>query len=347
MKYIPSKFKHIVKEFVYQFFVLILMFMFFTYQHAESEYITIRDVVGLNKLSFFFNYMLAAYTINYVLLVKFYYKKKEAWFFFLVGVLIALVILVDEFILEQIFYPDTRGLYFPGLFFTLSETLPIMIITMAFKFGWDFYEKQKEIEDLKFLVKESELQFLKSQINPHFLFNNLNNIYSYALEGSTKTASIILELSSVLRYMLYDCTDDFVSLSKELSHLKHFTALNELQIESRGIISYTEDIQNGNFKIVPLILVVFIENAFKHSSCSQSENIIITINVSVSDIGLLEFKCSNTYINGYNNEIFTKGLGLQNVKKRLELIYHGNYNLEVKDTGELYDVNLKMRLYNE
>lgn len=130
------------------------------------------------------------------------------------------------------------------------------------------------------MVKDSELQFLKSQINPHFLFNNLNNLYSHAIENSPKTPSIIIELSSVLRYMLYDCKENYVSLEKEISHLKNFTELYKLQIEHRGNIQFkTDTFENSKFKIAPLILMVFIENAFKHSTSNQSDNIHITINV--------------------------------------------------------------------
>lgn len=122
---------------------------------------------------------------------------------------------------------------------------------VAFKLAWDASVKQREVNELKDLIKESELQFLKSQINPHFLFNNLNNLYSYALDNSPKTPSIILELSSVLRYMLYDCKENFVPLAKEIKHLKNFTALNELQIEDRGSVRFETENLGGNYTIAP------------------------------------------------------------------------------------------------
>ena len=131
------------------------------------------------------------------------------------------------------FFPESRGAIFPGYFLTLFEFLPLIAILVGAKFAWDAHIKQREVDTLKTEVKASELQILKSQINPHFLFNNLNNLYSSAIiESATpKTASIILELSAVLRYMLYDCEEDYVLLNKEIEQLQSFIALNELQIE--------------------------------------------------------------------------------------------------------------------
>src|SRR5690606_22740068 len=122
-----------------------------------------------------------------------YYKKKPFFFAASVLALLVIVVLLDEYFLEQIYFPDTRGSHFPGVSFTIIETLPIILIFVLFKFVWDFYRKQREMDELKSLVQESEIQFLKSQVNPHFLFNNLNNLYAKALKNSPKTPTIILE----------------------------------------------------------------------------------------------------------------------------------------------------------
>jgi len=282
--------------------------------------------------------------INYVLLPHFFYRKKYLLFFFYVAIMVALIIAVEELVLEQIYYPDTRGKYFPGIVYSLLDVLPVITILAGFKFAWDASTKQMEVEQLRTSVKESELQFLKSQINPHFLFNNLNNLYSYAIEQSPKTPSIILELSSVLRYMLYDCKEKFVPFPKEIEHLKNFTKLNELQIEERGKITFnSENIQTG-YEIAPLILTVFIENAFKHSTASQSKDIFIDIKVKVSDKGMLDFECRNSFRPIGNTESLSKGIGLENVKKRLQLLYPNAHELHIQDEQNVYYVHLKMQL---
>ncbi len=181
----------------------------------------------------------------------------------------------------------------------------------------------------------------------HFLFNNLNNLYAYALENSSKTPTIILEISSVLRYMLYDCKENFVPFYKELEHLKNFTALNELQIEDRGIINFrTKNLREG-YQIAPLILMVFIENAFKHSTASQSDNILIDISIGMSTAGELEFYCKNTFRKKTNTDNLSRGIGLANVKKRLDLLYPSLYRLDIVENTNEFIVNLSMQLKAE
>lgn len=302
------------------------------------------NVLSTQELSFFSNYALAAGLMNYLLLPRYLYRKRHLMFSFLVVLIIALVIVIEELILEPIFFPDTRGKGFPGLLFTLVEVTPIIAILTGFKFGWDALGKQREVETLKAAVEESELQFLKSQINPHFLFNNLNNLYAYAIEQSPQTPDIILELSGVLRYMLYECKEKYVPLSKEIEQLENFTKLSQLQIEDRGRISFDKRGQFRGYQIAPLIMIVFIENAFKHSQSSQSKDIYIDISVEITEDGRLHFSCSNNYEQRTNTENLSKGIGLENVKKRLEILYPGAYELEIEQKQSQYRVKLIMQL---
>ncbi len=258
--------------------------------------------------------------------------------------LLLMVILVDEFILEKLFYPFTRGTYFPGVLFTIIETLPIILIFVVFKFAWDFNRKQREVEELKSLVQESEIQFLKSQVNPHFLFNNLNNLYAKALKSSPKTPEIILELSSVLRFMLYESREDFIPFSRELEHLQSYTSLFVLQIENRGEVQFQTDLESNQFTISPLLLVVFVENAFKHGAGSQSKGIRIDISIQVTAVGQLSFVCANNHSPHYKARQSASGIGLENVKKRLQLLYPNQHRLSITDDGERFEVNLSMQL---
>lgn len=326
------------KELCYQLFVTIVLFLFFSFEQDGTE------KISAFKVSFFFNYLICSQIINYLLLPRLYYKKKYFLFFLFVSFCILAVIIIDEYVLEKIYFPTTRGSYFPGVWFTLVETLPVILIFVGFKLAWDFSFKQREIENLKSLVQQNELQYLKSQINPHFLFNNLNNLYAYAIENSPKTPSIILELSSVLRYMLYDCKENFVSLSKEINHLKNFTALNELRIEERGIVKFNQKIVSNQFNIAPLILTVFVENAFKHSTSSQSDHIFINIEVDVNLDGDLTFICENSFYTQSNNDHLSKGIGLENVKKRLNILYPENHHLKITDKNNTYKTVLNLKL---
>ncbi len=339
MQHIYRQLSNNSKEIFFQLLLHVLLFIFFSFD---------RHQVGMHmyKFVFFINYAFGALLINHILLPHFYYKKKYLCFAFSIILVLAAVILVEEFVLEKIYFPTTRGRRYSGLFYSLLKTLPIITILSGFKFAWDLSKKQLEVEELRASVKESELQFLKMQINPHFLFNNLNNLYSYAIENSPKTPSIILELSSVLRYMLYDCREDFVSLSKEAEHLRNFTRLNELQIENRGTVGFSANGTESGYQIAPLILMVFIENAFKHSTASQSKDIFIDIAINVTDKGELHFECRNSFRRITNTDNLSNGIGMRNVKKRLELLYPDHHKLYVQESHNLYIVKLKMQLKN-
>ncbi|WP_435137113.1 sensor histidine kinase [Formosa sp. A9] len=343
---ITSFLKNNYDELIFQTIVTVLLFLVYSYNQENANYYTQSNITAIPyKIPFFLNYAIGAWLISYVLLPKLYVKKDIL--FFTIGLIIieGVVIIVDEFILEKIYFPTTRGTYFPGVIPTLIETQPVIITIILFKFVWNFHKKQREVKQLKNLVKDSELQFLKSQINPHFLFNNLNNLYSHAIENSPKTPSIIIELSSVLRYMLYDCKENYVSLEKEISHLKNFTELYKLQIEHRGNIQFkTDTFENSKLKIAPLILMVFIENAFKHSTSNQSDNIHITINVKTSEQGVLKFSCKNNYIVSNKKSNLESGIGLENVKKRLMLLYPKKHDLNIEMTNNIYKVELSINL---
>lgn len=325
------------KEVFFQVVLHVVLFLFFSFDRNEPE-------IQQFKIMAFLNYAVGALIINYTLLPHFFYKKKYFKFFLSVALVVALIIVVEELVLERIYFPDTRGKYFHGIFYSLLDVMPVITILVGFKFAWDAALKQREVDQLRSSVKESELQFLKSQINPHFLFNNLNNLYSYAIEQSPKTPSIILELSSVLRYMLYDCKEDFVALPKEIEHLKNFTQLNQLQIEDRGKVSFKSENIDSQYLIAPLILTVFIENAFKHSTASQSSDIFIDILIKVSDEGEMDFECTNSFQAIGNTENLSKGIGLRNVKKRLQLLYPEAHDLAIEDDNGRYHVRLKMQL---
>lgn len=293
---------------------------------------------------FFLNYAAAAYIINYWLLPKYLYLKKYFLFTLLLAAVIGLAIFIEEGVIEQIYYPDTRGSRFPGIAFNLLTAMPIITILTGFKFAWDALTKQQQVEQLQSAVKESELQYLKSQINPHFLFNNLNNLYAYALEKSPKTPDIILELSGLLRYMLYECKAEFVPLQKEVKQLENFVSLSKLQLEERGEVEFKVNLHGVGYEIAPLILSVFVENAFKHSLSSVSDDIKIEISLEITEEGRMHFLCSNSFSEQTNTDELSNGIGLKNVIKRLNILYPKAYQLHINTDNEMYTVRLTMDL---
>lgn len=339
LKSITNIFTRIPKDVWIHLILVVLFFLTKIFGHHSHN----RPHFHTFEVWFFANYFIAIIAINYWLLPRFFYQKK--YWQFTVGVVIAftVVIIIEEFVLEQIFFAQSRGTYFPGIFYTLGDVTPPILFFVGAKLGWDMHIKQNELDKLKNLMTESELKFLKSQINPHFLFNNLNNLYAYALENSPQTPTIILQLSSLLRYMLYDGAESQVALEKEIKYLKDFVDLQKLQIEDRGHILFETKGNISNLHIAPLILVVFIENCFKHSTSSQARDIYINIHIEVKN-NWLELHCNNTFSDNKNTDDIARGIGLANVKSRLALLYPQQHLLSIEQKNNVHEVRLKLNL---
>jgi LytS/YehU family sensor histidine kinase len=198
----------------------------------------------------------------------------------------------------------------------------------------DYLLEQKE-------KTNAELQLLKAQIHPHFLFNTLNNIYSFSLENSAKTPEMILKLSSLLNYMLYDCRATHVSLEKEIEIMKNYIDLEKERYGNKLEVSLNieGDIKNKN--ISPLLMLPFLENAFKHGTSEQLEKPWLNLDIVVKQNNF-RFKIANS-----KNETALsseKGIGVENVKKRLSYLYPGKFELKMNDEGNFYVVSLSIEL---
>ena len=300
---------------------------------------TVRPV----EVAFFLQYALAAGVVSYALL-PYLYRGAYGYFGAGVVVLLAVVIVSEEVILEPLFFSGSRASMFPGVLYTLTEVLPLIAILAGGKFAYDAIRQQRQLADLRLAVREGELENLRAQINPHFLFNNLNNLYSHAVEQSARTPEIILGLAGALRYMLYESRAERVPLLREVEQLRHLVRLGELQIEERGCVRLRLSGPLGSLRIAPLLLNPFVENAFKYAMASQAEAIEIHISLRVTPPGTLSFTCSNTYAAGYRGDETGSGIGLANVRKRLELIYPAAYTLTVIPGPTHYRVTLQLQL---
>ncbi|WP_372949533.1 sensor histidine kinase [Mariniphaga sp.] len=299
-----------------------------------------------HKIVYKLNYIFAALTVNYYLLPRYFYAKKYGAFVFCFIIVLAAVVIIDEYLVEWLFYRNSPRYENVLYLMTLIQSLPTILLIIGFKFAWVATQKQQKIDSLKRMVAESELQFLNSQINPHFLFNNLNNLYAFALENSPKTPEIILQLSSILRYMLYDCRDKTVLLSKELDNLNDYIELSKLQLGDEGRVTFNVEGDPGTLRIAPLILMVFVENAFKHAPASQLSDVQINISVKVLN-NTLSFYCENNYSGQTNTDNLSNGIGLKNVKGRLDLSYPDKYKLTIETKNNWYKVFFKIDLSDD
>ncbi len=222
------------------------------------------------------------------------------------------------------------------------------LVTMAKYFKDNFIQQYLENQQ-KQLQLHSELENLKAQIAPHFLFNTMNNFYGLAVARSEKLPVLMVRLSELLRYALYETKNPTVSLSQDVSSLKSYIELEKIRLEDNLEFSLQSNVpENCRFEIAPLLLVVFVENAFKHAKKVQDQAMRIGINMHISDDGMFVFQAENNCLpNVADCPGPSNGIGLENVKKRLEVLYpHSLHQLNIEQTASEFKVRLKINLQN-
>lgn len=242
---------------------------------------------------------------------------------------------------------DSKQIFNPRrtmrLVYWFTQNFAIYFLSTAFKTSQIALRREKEAADLKSENLNSELKFLRSQINPHFLFNSLNNIYALSVSKSDKTPDTILKLSDMLRYIIYDCNSDRVPLGKELDYINNFVDLQKLKDDEMTNIKVDFSMADRNCMIAPMVFIPFIENSFKHSKIEDTENGWIRLSIENKDKDL-QFSIRNSI----PNENFTKdkvgGVGLENVKRRLELLYPNNHELKIDNLENEFVVQLNIKV---
>lgn len=287
---------------------------------------------------------------TYLLIPKLFYKNRFLLFTLFALLLIVTFSIIDEGIIEKILYPTTQGLdpitiQSPYWFFTEIAVPLLAFVTVKLLF--DNFENRKRIIDIKNDSLQNELKFLKSQIQPHVLFNSLNNLYEYTLSKSDKAPDLVLGLSKVLRYVLYKTDTKYIALNEELQFLEEYIALQKSFLENRGEIDFSLNMRNAknNLFIAPFILIPFVENSFKHSLNTMETGIEIKVDISI-DSHILEMRVINNFksFNKSSPKLISSGIGLQNVKKRLQLLYPDKHSLDIEDQKNLYVVSIVLNL---
>jgi len=226
----------------------------------------------------------------------------------------------------------------------LSSFVNIFIWVLVLVTAKSISDKIQNQRYVQLVEKEkavAELNFLKAQVNPHFLFNSLNSIYGYIDKNNKTARNILLQFSEMLRYQLYECNSDRVFLSKEIAYLRNYVLLQQYRKEESLVIQFNTDDDWEEFEIAPLLLVIFIENAFKYvSNFEDRENkIIISLHHKKNN---MVFSVFNTTENSHSNS--TGGIGLANVKRRLDILYPGKHDLIVQKENGSFNVQLQIHL---
>lgn len=221
----------------------------------------------------------------------------------------------------------------------------VLIISTAWKFAVDRFHALQTQNEMARKQLESELQFLKNQINPHFLFNTLNNIYTLAYLKEDNAAPMIMKLSELLRYMLYQCRAQWVPLQDEVTFLRNILEMQKLKSEiyEQRMTFEVTGVSSGQL-IAPLLLLTFLENSFKHSDLDMNPQGCIFVSLQVDDRNTLSFICINSKRGAASQRSEPHGIGLANVKKRLELTYPGRHILKVIDNTSTFEIRLTVNL---
>lgn len=252
---------------------------------------------------------------------------------------LCLYLLFQNFPYIQQNFIENQGFIFISSLFVAGSSTVFQILN-------DWQKSDVEKKELEYKTTQTELNFLRSQINPHFLFNTLNNLYALTLKKSDTAPETVLKLSEIMRYMLYECNERKVLLSKEINYLKNYIELEKLRLHDSFDIKVEINGEVGTHKLSPLLLTPFIENAFKHGITQQLIKGYIHVILNISDDWLELIIKNSKQQNGPIEKPKKKsgGIGLQNVKRRLEILYPKTHELNIENKLNEYNINLKVKL---
>lgn len=329
------------------FWITLILYQAISYGWENTDQLTFHILPAFLTVSLPIT-IIITYINLYILMPTYYYVEKYSWYilnliFLLLAGGIMIRFLTHVFVLpwEQVndpvrYHLENKNFWIPVRIVRLAiGCCPVMAITMVVQLMRKAYYREKnlrELEQEKFLA---EMGLLKAQINPHFFFNTLNTLYGLILKKSKHAAKFALRISDLMHYMLYEARADKVLLTDEISHLENYLRVEEMRFVDSLDISFTYSGNVDGKLIAPLILLPFVENAFKHGSGWITISIKIVAN-------RLYLKVENNYAD--NGQQKGHGLGLENVKRRLELTYPEKYTFELTANNGTFEIDLKLGL---
>jgi len=305
-----------------------------------QDYIYLKDIFITTLLNIFVFYAV------YFVIPKFLSLKRK-WYIFPFVILLAVALSAVRLPIEIAYWkylvkmPASQLQFqYEWIWATLKITVIISIYAMLIRFSIDWFEAQKYKDELIKERQAGEIALLRSQVNPHFLFNTLNNIYSLVYNKSDEAPEAVMKLSSIMRYMLYDSNTDIVDVNKEVEYLNSFIELQQLRIPQKGFVEIKVTGSMENRTIAPMLLIPFVENAFKHGDKNHAPGITIHLNMEPDR---LVFSVAN-YIktNGQLLVDESGGFGLENIKRRLGLLYSDKHVLKINKFEDKFKIELSI-----
>jgi len=346
----------------FYFWLFWTVFQGFLYSFAASFsfylYLFRLPMAMLESFLFIWAHIFLAYSLMYYVIPRYLLKQKywdtAIWTFicFLATAFFSTVIgrfivdpLRDHYMGEgaALYRRVTGGAIFLSLLAGLRGGLTIGGIAAAIKLMKYWYVKEQRNLQLQKENIESQLQLLKAQVHPHFLFNTLNNIYSTTQNTSPAASRMITELSDILRFILYECNAPLVPLSKEIKMVRDYINLEQIRYGNNIDIHLETPEETNGLYIAPLLLLPLVENCFKHGTSNMIDQPWVSLHLSLEN-EWMTMKLVNGKAKNSSNDKENKGIGLQNVRKRLELIYPDKHNFAITNDEEVFIVQLKLQL---
>ena len=332
------------------FWLILLLYYISSFWPLESDKVFLFEKMFTKVLVD----MALTYLVIFLLVPKFLNKKR--WLLFTLYGLFTVYLAYVAYTAIRCFYlvpkyPEVFEMRPPLVFedritnvFSFLNNLTGVILPTIILMVFGYYRRQKELISLKEQKKNSELEALKNQLNPHFLFNTLNNLYALAIKKSDQTPEVIAKLSEILDYILYRCNDDFVPIKNEVALLDNYIALEKIRYGSRLSIQFDHDIQD-NVKIAPLLLLTFLENSFKHGVAEEVKEAQIHIDLKANDERtVFSIENSKPQLSTKVSAQARKPIGLVNIKKQLEILYSGNYQLDIENEDNKFTATLMIEV---
>ena len=327
--------------------LLVWTILFYLYVYFMHNFIPLKQAIV--QVSLYLVYIAGVFYLHTYFLAPRFFNKKRIFYYISAIALLMLISIVVNNLYKQHFEIQFSNLNYGSNFhghanYIVSGTLSTLLFSFIAWFIIKYRAQVQQKNELVLQKNSAELAMLKSQINPHFLFNTLNNIYALSLEKAEPVVSeMILSLSEINRYMLYETEPDYVPLSKEVAYLHSYIELEKLRCENVSNIKFSVSPEIDSVKISPLLLIPFVENAFKHSRIVDESGAWIEINLSVESNKLL-FKCENSIPDAAFIKDKTGGIGLENVKRRLLILYPNKHELYISHQERKFIVDLKLHL---
>ena len=325
-------------------FWLLILGLWFMLRYTDYDTPAIAFKVTFAKL---IDLILMVYITNYLLIPLFLYKKRYGLFVLLFLLMILVSSAAKMYIVGELTHDETlfslSGDLKGRLYDNVIPHFFLVIAGASFKLMFDQISLQKKMAELGKEKAEAELNFLKSQINPHFLFNSLNSVYFLIDKNNPDARQALHKFSDMLRYQLYEANGEKIPIEKEISYLRDYVHLQQLRKDENYKVQFNCSPDVKNFSIEPLLLIPFVENAFKHISHKTDGSNFVKLDLTRSN-GYFEFAVENSREKGIYTTELHGGIGMNNVKRRLELLYPDTHELNVNDDTNTFKINLKLKI---